>query len=194
MRALGLSKGRRARLGKYVSRRPVVLALVMVAILAIGVYWFGLRGSSTPEAQARSIHAVAQIGEGKSVIVVGDDGSLIGSARGKGSHLPVLPLKAAPKNGHIRGHVLEQVHVLAAAPKDLAHLVASSSFGKTGVTVAFTSGIEVRFGDEREAARKWEAAAAVLADPSVELLSYVDVTAPARPAYGGDDHELPAAA
>ncbi len=57
----------------------------------------------------------------------------------------------------------------------------------------FTSGIEIRFGDDREATRKWKAAAAMLADPSVTLLSYVDVTAPTRPSTGGEGHELPPA-
>ena len=174
-------------------RRRVVVGLAVAAILAIGVYWFGLRGSSTPDAQAQPVHPVAQIGEGKTVIVVGGNGALIGNAAGKKSHLPVLPLKSAPKGNRIRGHVLEQIHVLAAAPKGLRKLVASTGYAKTGVTATFTSGIEVRFGDDREAARKWEAAAAVLADPSVTLLSYVDVTAPTRPAYGGEEHELPRA-
>jgi cell division septal protein FtsQ len=175
-------------------RRRVVLGLALIAILAIGVYWFGLRGSSTTDAEARQIHPVAQIGEGKTVILVGDNGALLGNAAGKKkSHLPVLPLKAPPKGNHVRGGVLEQVHLLAAAPKQLRHLVAATGHDKTGVTATFTSGIEVRFGDEREATRKWEAAAAVLADPSVKLLSYVDVTAPTRPVYGGDEHELPAA-
>ena len=174
-------------------RRRVIAGVVLLAVVAIGVYWFGLRGSSTTDAQARAIHAVAQIGEGKSVIEVGSDGSLLGSVKGKGSDLPVLPLKAAPKDGHLRGHVLEQVHVLAAAPSDLAGLVAGSGYGRTGVRIVFFSGIEARFGNQREAARKWKATAAVLADPSVKVLSYVDVTAPSRPAFGGDEHELPAA-
>ena len=69
----------------------------------------------------------------------------------------------------------------------------STGYGKIGVHVEFSSGIEVRFGDSREAERKWEAAAAVLADPSVTLLSYVDVHAPTRPTVGGEEHELPPA-
>ena len=99
------------------------MGAAMAAILAIGVYWFGLRGSSTPDAQARPVHPVAQIGGGKTVIVVGDNGALIGNAAGKKSHLPVLPLKSAPKGNRVRGRVLEQVRVLAAAPK----ICASSS-------------------------------------------------------------------
>ena len=53
----------------------MIVGLALIAILAIGVYWFGLRGSTTQDAQARAVHAVAQIGEGKTVILVGDNGT-----------------------------------------------------------------------------------------------------------------------
>ena len=172
-------------------KRPIIVGLGLAAILAIGVWWFALRGSSTPTAEAKAARPIAQIGEGKTVIVVGDDGRLLGSAPGKKSHLPVLPLNGRPKGDRVRGHVLEEVRVLAAAPKSLGDLVATTAYGKSGVTAAFTSGIEVRFGDDSEAAPKWAAVAATLADPAVTLLSYVDVTAPTRPAVGGEAHELP---
>jgi hypothetical protein len=174
--------------------KRVLLGLVAVAAIAVAVYWFALRGSSTPTAEAKPPQPVAQIGEGKTVIVVGDDGKLLGAASGKSkTHLPVLPLKQRPKGKRVRGHVLEEVHVLAAAPQALRHYIATTGYGETGVDVEFTSGIEIRFGDDREATRKWKAAAATLADPSVTLLSYVDVTAPTRPSTGGEDHELPPA-
>jgi hypothetical protein len=195
--------------------RRIGLALVAVAIVAVAVYWFALRGSSTTPAEAKPVTPVAQIGEGQSVLVVGSDGRLIGKitkkggATAKGSEAaegsessdasegvdryPVLPLKQRPKGDQVKGHVLEQVHVLAAAPKSLRHLVARTKYGKTGVDVEFTSGIEVRFGDDVGAERKWKAAAAILADPSVTVLSYVDVHAPTRPTKGGDAHELPPA-
>jgi hypothetical protein len=175
--------------------RRALLALVVLAALGTGVYWFALRGSSTTVAEAKKVVPVAQIGEGKTVLVVGSDGKLLGSEDGKKSHLPVLPLKSRPKSGRLHGNVLEEVKVLAAAPGALRRLVASTGYdkGKTGVEATFGSGIEVRFGDAREAARKWEAAATILADPSVTLLSYVDVTAPTRPVTSGKGHELPAA-
>jgi hypothetical protein len=209
--------------------RRIGLALVAVAVVAVAVYWFALRGSSTTPAEAQPATPVAQIGEGRSVIVVGSDGRLLGkitktsgkpkdakkgseAAQGEEgadgsegaettdpaaaegiSRYPVLPLKQRPKGDRVQGHVLEQVHILAAAPKSLRHLVARTRYGKTGVEVEFTSGIEVRFGDDVGAERKWKAAAAILADPSVTVLSYVDVHAPTRPTKGGDAHELPPA-
>jgi cell division protein FtsQ len=175
-------------------RRRALFLVPIAAVLAVGIYWFALRGSSTPVAEAKPNVPVAQIGDGETVLIVGSDGKLLGSKDGKKSHLPVLPLKARPKTDRVEGRVLEQVKVLAAAPAALRKLVATTGYDKKrGVEAEFSSGIEVRFGDDREAARKWDAAAALLADPSVSLLSYVDVTAPSRPATGGEEHELPAA-
>jgi cell division septal protein FtsQ len=181
--------------------RKIGLALVAVAVVAIAVYWFALRDSSTTTAKADPVHPVAQIGEGDRVIVVGSDGRLLGSASTKSpgkskkqpDQLPVLPLKERPKGDRVRGHVLEQVHLIAAAPRALRHYIAGTDYGKSGVDVEFTSGIEIRFGDDRGAEKKWKAAAAVLADPSVTMLSYVDVHAPTRPTVGGEEHELPPA-
>jgi cell division septal protein FtsQ len=181
--------------------KRIGLALVALAVVAVAVYWFALRDSSTTTAKAAPVRPVAQIGEGDRVIVVGSDGRLLGSASTKSSgkskkqpdQLPVLPLKERPKGDRVKGHVLEQVHVIAAAPKALRRYIATTNYGKSGVDVEFTSGIEIRFGDDRGAERKWKAAAAMLADPSVTMLSYVDVHAPTRPTIGGEEHELPPA-
>jgi cell division septal protein FtsQ len=181
--------------------RRIGLALVAVAIVAVAVYWFALRDSSTTTASAEKPQAVAQIGEGKRVILVAGDGRIMGATSGKSpgkskdqsSQLPVLPLKTRPKGDRVKGHVREEVAILAAAPTALRRYIAATEYGKTGVTVETTSGIEIRFGDDSGAEKKWKAAAAVLADPSVTLLSYVDVNAPTRPAVGGKEHELPPA-
>jgi hypothetical protein len=173
-----------------------------LAVIGVAVYWFALRGSSTPTAEAKPTTPVAQIGEGKTVIVVGDDGRLLGTRttednkKGGGGaqrHLVVLPVKKRPKGNQVKGHTLEEVHVIAAAPAALRRYIAAARYGEVGVELETTGGIEIRFGDDRETTRKWEAAATVLADPSVTLLSYVDVTAPTHPAVGGEDHELPPA-
>jgi hypothetical protein len=174
--------------------RRVALALLVLAVAAVAAYWFALRDSSTTTAKAEPVRPVAQIGEGKRVLVVAGDGRIVGTASGKSKEqLPVLPLKEHPRGDRVRGHVREQVDVLAAAPQALRRYVARTRYGKTGVDVEFTSGIEIRFGDDRGAERKWKAAAALLADPSVTLLSYVDVHAPTRPTVGGEGHELPPA-
>ena len=135
--------------------RRALLALAVLAVVAVGVYWFALRDSSTAPAQAEPLHAVAQIGEGKRVILVASEGSLMGAAstesqasgkaEGKAagktaasktaaggksqaeSHLPVLPLKSRPKGDRVKGRVLEQVKVLAAAPRALTPYIAATS-------------------------------------------------------------------
>jgi len=182
--------------------RRALLAVAALAIAAVAVYWFALRDSSTPTAEAKPTTPVAQIGEGKTVVMVGDDGMLLGTRttvdnkKGGGEaqkHLVVLPVKKRPKGDRVKGHTLEEVHVIAAAPAALRRYIVHAKYGKAGVELETTTGIEIRFGDDREATRKWEAAAQVLADPSVTLLSYVDVTAPTHPAVGGEDHELPPA-
>lgn len=173
--------------------RRVALAIVVVAIAAVALYWFALRDSQAPTASTEPARPVAQIGEGKQVLIVAADGKVIGSAAGKSSNLPVLSLKGRPKGDRVRGHVREQVNVLAAAPKAIRRFVVSTGYGKTGVDVETSSGIEIRFGDDRGAEMKWKAAAAVLADPSVTVLSYVDVHAPTHPTVGGEEHELPPA-
>jgi hypothetical protein len=106
-------------------------------------------------------------------------------------NLPRLPLPEAPKSGHLAGPMLQQARVLGAAPAALRPYLTSSYYGESGVDVETSSGIELRFGDASQAQRKWRAAAAVLADPSIEALDYVDLHAPARPAYGGSGHTLP---
>ncbi|HMI81231.1 MAG TPA: cell division protein FtsQ/DivIB, partial [Solirubrobacterales bacterium] len=107
--------------------------------------------------------------------------------------LPRLPLEGPPPGGRVKGPALEQVRVLAAVPDELLPYVEGSYFGESGVDVNLTTGIELRFGDASQAARKWRAAAAVLADPSVTTLDYVDLHAPSRPSYEGSEHELPPA-
>ena len=171
--------------------KRALIAVGLIAIVAVIVYWFGLRGNSPTSAEAQAPRVVAQIGSGKQVILVGSNGHLLGPATGKRANQPVLPLKKRPPGDHVRGRVLEEVRILAATPKALRPYVASTKWGKTGIDVALTSGIEIRFGDQSEANRKWAAAAAMLADPSVTLLSYVDVHAPTRPSVKGEEHELP---
>jgi len=173
--------------------RRIALAILVVAIAALAVYWFALRDTSAPTTSSESSRPVAQIGEGKQVLIIAADGRVIRTASGKSSHLPVLPLKGRPKGDRVRGHVREQVNVLAAAPKAIRRFIVGTDYGKTGVDVETSSGIEIRFGDDRGAEKKWKAAAAVLADPSVTVLSYVDVHAPTRPTVGGEKHELPPA-
>jgi hypothetical protein len=76
--------------------------------------------------------------------------------------------------------------ILGAAPEPLAELLGRSRFDEAdGVAVTLRGGVEVRFGTANRAGPKWAAAAAVLADPALESVEYVDVRVPGRPAVGG---------
>jgi len=172
-----------------VRRWPIALGLVSVALLC--AYWFGVR-NSTVEPHLKSLQAAAAIGTGSDAIAVGTDGQILAwLPLSEERLLPSLPLSLPPKGGKLAGPVLQQARVLGAAPAALRPYLESSYYGETGVDVKLRSGIELRFGDASQAAAKWKAAAAVLADPSIAALDYVDLHAPGRPAVGGSGHTLP---
>jgi cell division septal protein FtsQ len=166
------------------------MAFALVAAIAV-FYLAVLRGSS-PKPHLVSSEPVAVIGSGSSAVPVADDGTILTWLQlSEEVRLPQLPLEAPPKGPRVQGLALEQVRVLAAAPADLRPYLATSRFGESGVDVELTSGIELRFGNAAAAARKWRAAAAVLADPEVTALDYVDLHSPGHPATGGSGHTLP---
>ncbi len=94
--------------------------------------------------------------------------------------------RSCPGAESCEGDALEQAVVLGAAPAPLRPLIEGVAIeGERGVEVTMRGGIPIRFGSSELAARKWAAAAAVLADPKPETLTYVDVRVPERPALGG---------
>lgn len=169
-----------------------LLALVLLAALAGGLlYQFALR-DTTVESHVVLAPATATIGTGSDAIAVGPDGQILTwLPLSEDLQLPHLPLSSPPKSGQLAGPALQQARVLGAAPATLRPYVESSYYGESGVDVMLRSGIELRFGDASQAAAKWKAAAAVLADPSITALDYVDLHVPRRPAVGGSGHTLP---
>ena len=165
---------------------------LVVAVIAVAFVYQGLFGNEEAAPRLVSSQPVAVIGAGSSAVAVAGDGTILAwLPPPKEGSLPELPLQAPPKGPRLQGPTLEQARVLGAAPAGLRPYVESSHFGESGVDVDLTSGVELRFGDSTQAARKWRAAAAVLADPSVTTLDYVDLHAPGRPAIGGSGHTLP---
>lgn len=181
------------RLGA-VRGRPALVAASVLAILAlVAAYWFLIR-QDTADPKVAVPRLAATIGEGPDAVGVAADGHLIRwLPLPEDPPLPRLPLAAPPKGGRVRGPALEQVRVLAAVPSDLRPYLEASSYGEGGVDVNLTTGIEVHFGNDSQAQRKWRAAAAVLANPEVAALDYVNVQAPSRPSWGGSEQELPPA-
>jgi len=171
-------------------RRWLILAGAL-AVVVVAAYWLEVR-DRTVAGEVVVPRATATIGAGADAVAVGPGGQLLGwLPLSEDAKLPTLPLSAAPKNGRLGGPVLQQAKVLGAAPAGLRPYLASSYYGESGVDVELRSGIELRFGDASQAAAKWKAAAAVLADPSIVALDYVDLHAPGRAAVGGSGHALP---
>jgi hypothetical protein len=174
--------------------RGRLAAAALVAIVAIGaVYYFFLRAASA-EPRVSVPRLAATIGSGGEAIGVTASGAIVRwLPLPEDPPLPRLPLEDPPHGGQLRGPALEQARILGGVPDALRPYVSSSYFGESGVDVTLTTGVELRFGDASQTKRKWRAAAAVLADPQVITLDYVDLHAPSRPAVGGYEHELPPA-
>jgi hypothetical protein len=174
-------------------RARLIIAAVLVLVAGVAVYWFFVReGAAEPTVQVPRL--AAQIGEGDEAVGVTAGGAVVRwLPLPEDPPLPKLPLEEPPKGGQLRGPALEQARVLAAIPDALRPYVESSYYGESGVDVNLTTGVELRFGSAAQAARKWNAAAAVLADPSTTSLDYVDLQAPSRPSIYGTEHELPPA-
>lgn len=172
-------------------RRWILAGAVVAVAVAAGAYCFLIRDTTVAPA-VRTPRPAATIGSGPDAVVVSASGRAIPWMKPpQDPSLPELPLSELPSSGKLAGPALEQARVLGAVPDALRRFVASSYYGESGVDVNLTSGIELRFGDASQAARKWRAAAAVLADPTVTTLDYVDLHAPGHPATGGAEHILP---
>jgi cell division septal protein FtsQ len=165
---------------------------LIIAVIAVAFVSQRLFGDEEVTPRLVSSQPVAVIGSGPEAVAVAADGTILAwFPVPDGADLPKLPLESPPKGPRLQGPTLEQVRVLAATPPALRPYVEGSYFGESGIDVNLTSGVELRFGDSTQAARKWRAAAAVLADPSVTTLDYVDLHAPMHPAVGGSGHTLP---
>jgi cell division protein FtsQ len=125
---------------------------------------------------------------GDEVPAAGDGTMLTGVAVDDESkkQLPVLSVSHLPSGPTLEGEPLQQALVLGAAPPPLRPLIEEVDYDKDyGVEATLRGGIPIRFGSGSAAAEKWAAAAAVLADPKVDALTYLDVRVPQRPAAGG---------
>lgn len=174
-------------------RGRLALALLGAIAVAVAVYWFAVR-DTTVVARVHVPIVTSTIGTGSEAVPISSTGEIVRFMPvPEDAKLPRLPLTEVPKGHRLTGHPLEQAIVLGAAPPALQPYVERSHYGESGVDVVLTSGIELIFGDDTRAVRKWQAAAAVLADPETVALDYVNVVAPEHPSTGGSGHTLPPA-
>jgi cell division protein FtsQ len=130
--------------------------------------------------------------DGEARVPVAADGSLLSGIKvSKG--VPELPVDSLPKSGRLNGTALAEALTIGAAPAALRPLIDRATVTRDyGVVVTMHGGIQLRFGAGGDRDGKWAAAAAVLADPALTSLSYVDVRVPQRPAVGGTSDPSPA--
>ncbi len=123
---------------------------------------------------------------GRQVPAAADGTLLTGVAVDEDEALPVLRVHEIPNSARLNDAPLQQALIVGAAPAPLRPLVEKIDHDEDfGVVVTLRGGIPVRFGSGSRAAEKWTAVAAVLADPKLDSLAYLDVRVPERPAAGG---------
>ncbi|MDX6604448.1 MAG: cell division protein FtsQ [Solirubrobacterales bacterium] len=127
--------------------------------------------------------------DGNSEVPVAGDGTILSGVdlpKSQAAKLPVLAVQHVRTSGRLAGTPLSKALVIGAAPAPLRPLIEGAKIEPgTGAVVTMKGGFRVEFGSSAQAARKWAAAAAVLADPQLHSLTYVDVRIPKRPAVGG---------
>jgi cell division protein FtsQ len=167
---------REDQLETAVASFPTVAALSADAHFPHGV---------TIEVVERPPAMVARAGD-QEIPVAADGTVLPGVSVPEGEELPWLELGEAPASGKLQGEALEQALILGAAPKPLAPLIEDVAYeDEHGVVVEMQGAIPIRFGSGDAAKAKWAATAAMLADPELTSVTYVDVRVPHRPAAGG---------
>ena len=187
-----MTLGRRAR-----SAGKLLLPILALA-LAVGLLYQLVLRDTVVEPGAGTLRASLQpastIGEGEDAVGVSPNGVILTwRALPEDVELPRLPLSEPPASGRLAGTILQQARVLGAAPPALRPYIEDSYYGESGVDVNLRAGIELRFGDASRAEKKWRAAAAILADPTLTAADYVDLHAPNHPAVSGEGHILPPA-
>ena len=134
---------------------------------------------------------VMLVAAGGRQIAAAADGTLLPDVAVPDGGLPTLELKKPPPPGGLEGAAADQAVIAGAAPEPLRPLMHTIEHtAEHGIVVTLRGGVPLYFGIAAEAARKWAAASAVLADPQLETLTYLDVRVPGRPAAGGADSQL----
>ena len=143
---------------------------------------------------------VATVDAGGRKIPLAADGRLLTGATPP-ENLPRLQLDHPTGNRISDARGRQLVALVAAAPSALRRRADEAQLSQdTGLTLKMDRGPDLYFGTATDLPAKWKAAARVLADPTAEGATYVDVRVPERAAAGGlaplvepdADQEMPA--
>ena len=128
---------------------------------------------------------VAVVETGGRRVPVAADGRLLRGATPP-DDVPALAIEGSPPGSRIKdpkGRRL--VALVAAAPSALRRRALRASLTDDGLTLEMEQGPELIFGTPEDLRSKWKAVARVLADPTAEGATYVDVRVPERAVAGG---------
>jgi cell division protein FtsQ len=134
---------------------------------------------------------VALLVAGGRRVPVAGDGTVLPDTRVRGE-LPEIRASTATSGARLSdARALALTAMAGAAPQALRERVELIGLtDRRGIVARLVDGPEVVFGDARRARAKWIAAARVLAEPSAQGASYLDVRIPERPTAGGLDFDL----
>ncbi|HEV7806806.1 MAG TPA: FtsQ-type POTRA domain-containing protein [Solirubrobacteraceae bacterium] len=115
---------------------------------------------------------------------VAADGTVLRGSSTQG--LPLVGVRRLPGGDHLGDvQALRAISLLGIAPAPLRRRVARVFRGSRGFAATVHDGPKLYFGGSERLRAKWAAAALVLANPSSQGASYVDVRIPERPVAGG---------
>ena len=128
---------------------------------------------------------VARVESDGEQLAVSTDGYALPGVKVDPAKLP--PLQAGVESTRLDEAGQDQAAIVGADPAELRERVDSVRFDPElgGVVVEIEGAPELRLGDGGEGAAKWEAVAAVLANPDLGSPAYLDASVPERPVTGG---------
>lgn len=132
--------------------------------------------------EQRPVAALASV-SGSRIPVTGTGIVLTGVSAAR--NLPSLRLNAPAGTRVTDGRALSALRVAGAAPEPLLERTDELTLDPRGVVVSMSNGPQLVFGNAADARAKWTAAARVLADPSAQGATYLDLRIPGRVAAGG---------
>jgi cell division protein FtsQ len=128
---------------------------------------------------------VARVESDGEQLAVSADGYALAGVKVDPAKLP--PLQAGVESTRLDEAGQDQAAIVGAAPAELRERVDSVRFDPElgGVVVEIEGAPELRLGDGGDGEAKWEAVAAVLANPDLGSPAYLDASVPERPVTGG---------